>query len=52
MTLICANYDYGQWLVVRASEKGCAKPRTESLDFPSRTACRHASRESLLSWTI
>src|SRR4029453_8453520 len=52
MTLICTNYDHSQRLGARASEKGCAKPCTESLDFTSLTVCRYVVRESLLCWTI
>src|SRR5215831_7056318 len=38
MTLVCANYDHSQWLVARASENGCAKPRAQSLDCTSLIA--------------
>jgi len=51
MTLVCANYDHSQWLVARASEKGCAKPRAQSLDFTSLTAYPCVVREGLLFWT-
>src|SRR5215510_709941 len=51
MTLVCANYDHSQWLVARAFEKGCAKPRAQSLDFTSLTAYPCVVREDLLFWT-
>src|SRR2546421_8178018 len=47
-----ANYNYALWWAASVSEKGPAKARAQSIDFPSQMSSRYADRESLLSWTM